>query len=101
MDEDTRRGVGRRLKEFRVSLGMTQADLASEIKAQRQSLSAWESGRTMPMAEALMALGQLGMSLDYVMLGIRCVPVSKYAARAYLALDVREVPPRAGVTLPL
>jgi DNA-binding XRE family transcriptional regulator len=93
MDEETRRGVGRRLKEFRVSLGMTQMDLALEIKAQRQSLSAWESGRTLPMADAWLALGRLGMSLDYVLLGIRSVPVSQYAARAYLALNVRETPP--------
>lgn len=89
MNEEVQRAVGARLKEFRVSMGMLQEDMAAEVGVKRQSVSSWENGRTMPSGGQWFKLGQLGMSLDYVVLGIRNVPVSRYAAK-YLALPVRE-----------
>jgi transcriptional regulator with XRE-family HTH domain len=99
MEDDKRREIGQRLKEFRLSLKLTQLGLARHLKVQRQSVSAWENGKSMPMCEDWLKLGQIGMSLDYVVLGIRTMPVSDYA-RPYLGLRVREIPP-AGELTPL
>lgn len=79
MNEDVRRAIGGRLREFRLSLGYTQVEMARMLKAKRQSVSAWENGKSMPMCEDWLKLGHMGMSLDYVVLNIRTVPVSNYA----------------------
>lgn len=95
MEEEKRRAIGRRVKEFRLSLKLTQLCLARDLRVQRQTVSAWETGKAMPMCEDWAKLGEMGMSLDYVVLGIRTMPVSEYA-RGVLSLPVRELPPTAG-----
>lgn len=79
MNEDVRRAIGGRLREFRVSMGLTQVEMARILKAKRQSVSAWETGKSMPMCEDWLKLGHLGMSLDYAVLGIRSMPIGAYA----------------------
>jgi DNA-binding XRE family transcriptional regulator len=82
MNEEVRRAIGGRLREFRVSMGLTQVAMARLLKAKRQSVSAWENGKSMPLCEDWLTLGLMGMSLDYVVLNIRTVPVSSYAVNA-------------------
>lgn len=79
MNEKICRAIGARLKEFRLSLGLTQSEFGRELKAKRQSVTAWEAGKALPRCEAWLRLGQMGMSLDYAVLGIRSVPVSSFA----------------------
>lgn len=83
MNEDVRRAIGGRLREFRVSMGFTQVEMARLLKAKRQSVSAWENGKSMPLCDDWLKLGKMGMSLDYVVLNIRTVPVSSYAVAGH------------------
>lgn len=79
MNEELRRQIGRRIREFRVSLALTQDEFAEELGvSQRQSISAWELGKALPRGEEWIKLGHLGMSLDYTVLGIRTIPVGQY-----------------------
>lgn len=91
MDDDTRRAIGRRLKEFRLSMGLTQLGMARHLKGQRQSVSAWENGKSLPLCNDWVKLGRMGMSLDYVVMGIRTIPVSEYA-RQNVTQPVRTIP---------
>lgn len=96
MNEEICRAIGVRLKEFRVSLGMTQSKFASELKAKRQSVTAWEAGRALPRCEAWLKLGEMGMSLDYAVLGIRNVPVSGFARPVVLSPACRSCAASSG-----
>lgn len=79
MDYEVRRAIGGRLRAFRISLKLTQVGMARLLQVERQSVSAWETGSTMPKCEVWYRLGLMGMSLDYAVLGIRTMPVSDYA----------------------
>lgn len=102
MNEDVRRAIGKRIKEFRVSLGLEQEELAKLLSQRvkrasdlrRQAVSSWELGKTMPKGEIWYELGVLGMSLDYAVLGFRTVPVSQFG-RVLTALPVRQITPAA------
>jgi DNA-binding XRE family transcriptional regulator len=83
MEEEVRRAIGRRLKEARESAKLTQAAVAPELGVNRQAISSWENGREMPRCDAWFKLGPLyGVSLDYLVYGIRTIPVSQYAVMA-------------------
>lgn len=79
MNDNEVHEIGGRLKEFRLSLGFHQQDLAAVLGVKRQTVSKWELGKSIPSGDELLQLGRLGMSLDYVILNIRNVPVSSYA----------------------
>jgi DNA-binding XRE family transcriptional regulator len=85
MEEEVRCQIGGRLKEFRMSLGLTQEAFAARLEAKRQSVSAWERGKEMPSCDTWYRLGAMGMSLDYTVLGIRTVPVSCYGLKVSAA----------------
>ena len=40
--------IGKRLKDMRTGMGMTQEECAEKLGVARQTLSSWESGRTFP-----------------------------------------------------
>lgn len=94
IEQDARQAAGARLREFRVSLGVTQEELAKLLKVKRQTVSAWEHGTAMPSGKGWLRLGRMGMSLDYVVLGIRTMPVSAYAKAPMVRLPV-VTPPAA------
>lgn len=76
--EDVRRAIGQRLKESRKATRLTQDDVAAELGVNRQAVSAWENGREMPRCDAWFRIGPLyGVSLDYLVYGIRSVPECK------------------------
>lgn len=59
-----------KLKECRLSKGLTQKELAEKLGYGRSSIGDWESGRTEPSLDVLISLAQFfGESVDY-MLGL-------------------------------
>lgn len=80
MNESVRVGIGARLRESRDSAGLSQKDVAHELGLKaRQTVGKWESGEGMPRLDEWYKLGQLyGVSLDYLIYGIRTVPVSQF-----------------------
>lgn len=81
--EEVRREIGGRLREWRLSMKLSQEDVAARMTVKRQTVSKWEKGGSMPTADQWYALGRLfGASLDYLVYGIRTIPVSEYAIMA-------------------
>ena len=57
--------IGKRLKDMRTGMGMTQEECAEKLGVARQTLSSWESGRTFPDIRSVVAISDLfGVSLD-------------------------------------
>lgn len=66
--------IGGRLRQARTGAKLTQEDVASELHLTRQSVSAWESGRTMPSIEELRDLSiRYGVSTDMLIHGVQNV----------------------------
>lgn len=71
--------IARRLQEARKSAGLTQLDLAVELRVSRQAVSQWERAASMPNARDWYNLGiVLGASLDYLAYGIRTMPAVEW-----------------------
>lgn len=80
MNDAVRLEIAARLKEARQSARLSQEEAAAGLGVRRQSISAWECGKTMPQAREWYKLGRVyGVSLDYVVYGLRTVPASVYA----------------------
>ncbi len=57
-----------RLKECRIAAGMTQQYVALTLGVKAPSVSNWESGKTLPTADNLIALSNLyGVTIDYLL----------------------------------
>lgn len=57
-----------RIKELRKSRGLSQAQLASELKVHQTAVSQWETGRTDPdMDSARMLSDYFGVTIDYLL----------------------------------
>jgi DNA-binding transcriptional regulator YiaG len=48
-----------RIAELRASLGLTQAEMASELGVRQQTVSEWETGRYLPRGASARMLGHL------------------------------------------
>ncbi len=68
---DRQQKLGRRLKEERERLGMTQAAMASAIGVGRLTGIHYELGDTTPTADVLMRLREVGVDVVYVLTGDR------------------------------
>lgn len=80
MDEQIKNGIALRLKECRRASSLSQEEVASEFCVARQLVSAWECGRSTPTLDQWFKLAPLyGVSLDYLVYGIRTMPVSSHA----------------------
>lgn len=75
--------IEKRLKEERERLGVTQPAFAEVAGVVKQTVIQWEKGASGPSAAQLSALHEIGVDLQYVLLGIRSP----------------KVPLRAGITL--
>jgi transcriptional regulator with XRE-family HTH domain len=64
-------GIGERLKEERVRLGMNQADFAAAGGAHRKSQGNYESGERQPDAAYLSAIAATGADIQYIVTGNR------------------------------
>lgn len=51
--------VGSNIRNLRLARGLTQEELASTLYVSRQTISHWESNRTMPDAQSLVMMGAL------------------------------------------
>jgi transcriptional regulator with XRE-family HTH domain len=97
MKQEIRVGIGKRLKEARQSLKYSQQEVAERLEVKRQTVSSWENGRSMPTASQWYVLGRyFGLSLDYLVYGVRTIPVSQYAVMAKV-FEKPGVQPPAGV----
>jgi len=57
-----------RFKELRVKRNITQVDLAKQINVKQETISAYESGKALPSAEALIKIADyLNTSTDYLL----------------------------------
>lgn len=57
--------VGERLRECRFRQGLSQEKVAELLGVSRQAATKWESGKSLPSSENLLALASLyGVSLD-------------------------------------
>lgn len=74
-----------RLKRWRESRGLTQADLALRLDVSLRSLTRWESAGGMPNGEVLLALADLG-----------CDPTWLLTGHGGGALDLETTPQPAG-----
>lgn len=78
MNEEVRRAIGRRLKDCRKSARLSQEAVAKDLSVLRQTVSAWECGKSMPSTEQWYELAPLlGQSLDYLVYSVRTMPVSQ------------------------
>lgn len=76
--EGVRAAIARRLKESRLEVGLTQIQAATELGVDRRCVSSWENGKAMPMVDEWYKIGPLyGVSLDYLVYGVRTIPVSQ------------------------
>ncbi|WP_354399262.1 helix-turn-helix transcriptional regulator [Variovorax sp. OAS795] len=71
MSKEIRASVSARLKKERERLGWSQAALADAASAARRTVGAWESGATVPGADALALLAQHGFDALYIVTGQR------------------------------
>ena len=56
------------IKKLRMKRKITQVDLAREIKVKQETISAYESGKALPSADALIKIGNyLNTSTDYLL----------------------------------
>lgn len=57
-----------RLKELRIEKGYSQRALSRETGLPQASIALWESGATIPMANAIVTLAKFfGVSADYLL----------------------------------
>lgn len=62
--------LGKRLKEYRNRLGITQDDLAEKLYVTRQTISSWENDKSYPDIHSLLMLGDVfNVSLDTLVKG--------------------------------
>lgn len=62
--------IGEKLKNFRLSAGMTQEQIAEEINVSRQTISNWENGKSLPDVISLIKISDLyQISLDDLLKG--------------------------------
>lgn len=68
--------IGRRIMELRKKQGITQEQLADTLGTTRQAVSKWESGKSTPDVDIVIAMGSLfRVSIDYLLLGKEDAPV--------------------------
>ena len=62
--------IGQRIMELRKKQSMTQEQLADVLGTTRQAVSKWESGKSTPDIDIVIAMGNLfHVSMDYLLLG--------------------------------
>lgn len=62
--------MGEKLKKSRMNAGMTQEQIAEEIKVSRQTISNWENGKSLPDILSVIRMSELcKISLDELLKG--------------------------------
>ena len=78
--------IGKRLKEERMRIGVSQVDFSEACNSSRNALLQWERGETTPNASGLAAMAALGVDVLYVITGQRSTD-----SEATLAPDERDL----------
>ncbi|MDP2829212.1 MAG: helix-turn-helix domain-containing protein [Sulfuricellaceae bacterium] len=86
---------GKRLKEERERLGMSQADFAKACGVGRTAQFNYESGKRTPDGDYLYEAGELGVDTGYVLFGERSTPNSLYSLGVASVLP--SIAERAGI----
>ncbi len=72
--------IGKRLREERERLGMSQPAFAAVVGTTKQTLFSWESGKTAPDGFQLAAFATAGADVLYILTGQRSQPVPATAS---------------------
>ena len=67
--------IGKRLREERERLGMSQPAFAAVVGTTKQTLFSWESGKTAPDGFQLAAFATAGADVLYILTGQRSQPL--------------------------
>jgi transcriptional regulator with XRE-family HTH domain len=79
--DDPHPQLGRRIRERRTSLELTQEQLAHELGVTHQHISRIEGGHAVPSLELLVELARhLGVSTDHLLTGEATVPIETAGA---------------------
>jgi transcriptional regulator with XRE-family HTH domain len=65
--------IGRRLREERERLAVTQADFAARVQCDRKSQVNYEAGARAPSADYLARAADIGVDVLYVVTGVRTI----------------------------
>lgn len=81
-----KKNVGRRIKNNRIKLGLSQSELAAKLTAQsKENVSNWESGKALPRLEVLSDLSNLfGVHLTDLLYGKENDPDARFDREYYL-----------------
>ena len=82
--------IGKRLREERERLGMSQPAFASLAGTTKQTLFSWETGKTAPDGFQMAALAAADVDVLYVVTGQRSQPVAALPPRQRALLDNYE-----------
>lgn len=62
--------IGKRIREHRAELGLSQDDLAARVYVSRQTISSWENNKTYPDVQSLLILSDVfGATVDSLIKG--------------------------------
>lgn len=62
--------IGKRIREHRAELGLSQDDLAARVYVSRQTISSWENDKTYPDVQSLLILSDVfGATVDSLIKG--------------------------------
>lgn len=60
--------IHKRIKELRISLNMTQTELAEKLNFSQDTISLWERGKSFPDVKSLIELTKIfNVSSDYIL----------------------------------
>ncbi|RYE00579.1 MAG: XRE family transcriptional regulator [Sphingobacteriales bacterium] len=86
-----RADIGRRLRQERDRLGLSQGELATEGEISQRTQAAWEKGEQTPTADYLARVGQAGVDVLFVVMGLHVWEVEGGPSSAVLAPDEAEL----------
>jgi transcriptional regulator with XRE-family HTH domain len=84
-------GFGERLKEERKRTGLNQSDFAKLGGVHRNSQTEYETGKTAPNADYLIAIAGGGVDVSYLLTGVRAAGAMTEAESALVA-NIRRLP---------
>lgn len=79
--------LGKRLREERKRLGFTQVDFAALVEKQRLALIKYETGKTSPTLDFLLAAGNVGADMYYILTGARIKELEDFRAQRIAIQD--------------
>ena len=62
------KNIGARIKEIRLELKLTQKEFGEKLSVSQDTISLWETGKSLPTAEFLILMNKVfGISADYIL----------------------------------